>query len=117
VRVLQKAGFLITPKEHARHHSGGHDDHYCVVTGWMNPLLDRTGFWRGLERLVHAVTGAVPRASEEEWWARYHEDPSFMRDPLPTLFRLRAERDQTGAAKPPPQAVNDGGDPHTPAQG
>ena len=90
VRLLQKAGFLITPKEHARHHSGGHDDHYCVLTGWMNPPLDRIGFWRGLERVVQAVTGAVPRASDEEWAALHREDSSFMLDPLPILRRHRA---------------------------
>ena len=38
------------------------------------------------------MTGAVPRRSEEEWWARFREDPSFMLDPLPTLHKLRAQR-------------------------
>lgn len=90
VRLLQKGHLLITPKYHARHHSGAHDDNYCVVNGWMNPILDRTGFWRGLERVVHALTGAVPRESEGEWTARYREDPSFMLDPLPSLLKLRA---------------------------
>ena len=101
MRLLQKGHLLITPKYHARHHSRAHDDNYCVLNGWMNPLLDRTGFWRGLERVVHAVTGAVPRASEEEWWARFREDPSFMLDPLPALLALRAQRARARAGAGP----------------
>jgi hypothetical protein len=61
VRLLQRAGCLITPREHALHHRGDHGTHYCVVTGWMNPVLDRIRFFRRLEKLVFIVTGAAPR--------------------------------------------------------
>lgn len=92
VRLLQTAGLLITPREHALHHRGQHITHYCVVTGWMNPLLDATGFWRALEKAISALTGAVPRQNESEWLVRFREDPSFMLDPIPSLVELRRRR-------------------------
>ena len=51
-RALQRAGLILTPARHARHHRGGHDRAYCVTSGWLNPLLDGLGFFAGLERLV-----------------------------------------------------------------
>lgn len=89
IRFLQRAGFLITPSYHTVHHSCGHDIRYCVVNGWANIVCDRIGFWRRLERLVHALTGAVPRSNDHEWFARFREDPSFMRNPIPSLVALR----------------------------
>jgi ubiquitin-conjugating enzyme E2 variant len=92
VRLLQRAHVLITPRYHNLHHSGNHDRYYCVVTGWMNPICDGIGFFRGLEWIVHALTGAVPRQSDEEWKERFAKDPSFVHDPLPSLLELRAAR-------------------------
>jgi ubiquitin-conjugating enzyme E2 variant len=39
IRALQRAGILIAPERHARHHRG--DRAYAVVSGWSNALLDR----------------------------------------------------------------------------
>ena len=33
---------------------------YCILTGIMNPLLDRSHFFRHLERIVYRLTGNVP---------------------------------------------------------
>jgi ubiquitin-conjugating enzyme E2 variant len=52
-RLLQRLGLAVRPADHRRHHRN-HEQAYCVFTGWCNPLLDRTGFWRGLERLTGA---------------------------------------------------------------
>jgi hypothetical protein len=89
IRFLQSAHFLITPQYHARHHRENHDTHYCVVNGWMNPICDAIGFWRGLENVVHALTGAVPRRNDHEWFARFRKDRSFMSHPVPSLLELR----------------------------
>ena len=89
VRLLQRFHFLLSPAYHKVHHSGRHDIRYCVINGWANAVCDRLGFWRALERLVYAVTGAVPRHNDREWFSRYAEDPSFMRDPIPSLRTLR----------------------------
>ncbi len=54
VRWLQKSGLILSPARHAVHHSGPHDQGYCVTTGWLNPLLDRSRFFLRLERAVRA---------------------------------------------------------------
>ncbi len=46
---LQRYHLLLPPRHHARHHRGAHATHFCVVTGWMNPLVDRLGLFRALE--------------------------------------------------------------------
>lgn len=51
-RVLQRTGLLLAAEHHARHHAAPHDGHYCITTGWLNPLLDRTRFFRRLEALL-----------------------------------------------------------------
>jgi plasmanylethanolamine desaturase len=89
VRLLQRSPLLITPQYHAIHHGGTHVTHYCVVNGWANVVCDAIGFWRGLERVIHALTGAVPRRNDDEWLARYREDRSFMSDPVPSLLARR----------------------------
>ena len=96
VQFLQKAHILITPQYHALHHGGTHTTHYCVVTGWANVVCDAIGFWRGLEQLVVWLTGAVPRHNDDEWFARFREDRSFLTDPVPSLQQWR----QHGTARP-----------------
>ncbi len=55
VRALQRAGLILSREHHERHHRGAHATHYCITTGWLNPILDRTRFFRGLERLLAFV--------------------------------------------------------------
>jgi len=58
IRALQRAGILITPERHARHHRG--DRAYAVVSGWSNALLDRA--LARTEALL-AAFGAKPSGS------------------------------------------------------
>ena len=58
VTCLQKLYVLQTPRHHGRHHHGDKNSHYCVVTNFLNPLLEEVGFWRRLEQLVERVLGA-----------------------------------------------------------
>ena len=53
VGVLQRLGLVLSPASHSRHHRR-HDAAYCVTNGWMNPLLDRSGFFAALERRLPA---------------------------------------------------------------
>lgn len=62
-RFLQQRGLILTPEGHARHHGGNHDRAYCVTSGWLNPLLDRVGFFERLERIVAARPRARRRAT------------------------------------------------------
>ncbi|MCH8133493.1 MAG: hypothetical protein IIA30_13150 [Myxococcales bacterium] len=61
IRKLQRSGLILSRVRHARHHAL-HTGGYCISTGWLNGLLDATGFWRVLEKSIAFVTGAEPRA-------------------------------------------------------
>lgn len=64
VRRLQR-WHLILPSEHHRvHHAAPYATHYCITTGWLNPLLRSVDFHRRMERLVTAATGIEPRKDE-----------------------------------------------------
>lgn len=73
LKVAQKLRLVITPAYHHVHHGGDQTTRYCTVNGWANPLLDRIDFWRRLERLIHRVTGAVPREDDVRWQSHYRE--------------------------------------------
>ncbi len=53
--MLQKLKIVQTPSHHNQHHRKGKDTHYCVLTDFLNPILDRFHFWRGLEKLVYII--------------------------------------------------------------
>jgi plasmanylethanolamine desaturase len=52
IRMAQRTRLVLSPAHHSNHHSGPHLSHYCITTGWMNPVLDRIGFFRKLEWLL-----------------------------------------------------------------
>ena len=60
-KVLQKVGIAQDNADHRHHHKAPWSGNYCIVNGALNPLLDKTNFWRKWERGVHAVTGAEPK--------------------------------------------------------
>lgn len=58
VTILQWTGLFIPYEDHHPHHfdRGGRviakenaKDNYCVMTSWLNPLLDKIQFWRFME--------------------------------------------------------------------
>ncbi|EFJ49416.1 hypothetical protein VOLCADRAFT_89823 [Volvox carteri f. nagariensis] len=70
VVALQDSGLLIGRRMHGAHHKAPFEGNYCIVSGWWNPLLDSSGFFRALEKLIHDRTGVAPRCWEdplEEW--------------------------------------------------
>jgi len=52
IRLLQRIGLVLSPARHAIHHRDTHDRAYCVTSGWLNPLLDRTRFFARLEERI-----------------------------------------------------------------
>jgi ubiquitin-conjugating enzyme E2 variant len=62
VRWLQERKLLVSNEMHARHHLVPFPGNYTLVTGKTNRWADRTGFFRGLERLVYERMGLVPNA-------------------------------------------------------
>lgn len=61
IRWLQGAGLILQPQNHQRHHRSPFASHYCITTGWCNPILERVRFWKALERVVSWVSGLQPR--------------------------------------------------------
>jgi hypothetical protein len=47
---LQRRGWILSPEQHALHHSGDHDRAYCVTSGWLNAVFDGTGVLRGISQ-------------------------------------------------------------------
>jgi sterol desaturase/sphingolipid hydroxylase (fatty acid hydroxylase superfamily) len=62
VAWLQRSGLILSPAHHAAHHTAPFNRRYCITAGWLNLLLDGTGFFRALERAVTFATGAEPRS-------------------------------------------------------
>jgi hypothetical protein len=67
VAWLQRRRLILSPEHHRVHHAAPFATHYCITTGWCNPLLARLGWWRRLERCVTVLTGVRPRADDERY--------------------------------------------------
>lgn len=68
VTWLQRRGLILTPAHHDKHHQVPHDSHFCITTGWMNPVIDGVALFRRAERLlstlgVRASRTVGPRAT------------------------------------------------------
>lgn len=70
VTILQKLHLIQDARHHWEHHKKPHTTRYCVLTPWMNPVLDRFGFWRAVERLLVPVFGAPRREdlADRPWY-------------------------------------------------
>mgnify|MGYP001162881743 CR=1 FL=1 len=66
VGTLQRLHLLQTARHHSRHHQGSRDSHYCVLTNFLNPLLEEIQLWRRLERLAARLFGAACRDEAAE---------------------------------------------------
>jgi hypothetical protein len=54
---------ILSAAHHQGHHAG-HITRYCITTGWLNPLLDRAGFFRIAETVIQRVSRLRPRADD-----------------------------------------------------
>ena len=61
VSFLQDIHLLLTPRQHALHHTDPKNTYYCPVTNLLNPVLEFIGFWPKLEAVIEALTGATHR--------------------------------------------------------
>ena len=61
VSFLQDIHLLLTPRQHALHHTDPKNTYYCPVTNLLNPTLEFIGLWPKLEAVIEALTGATHR--------------------------------------------------------
>ena len=54
-RWLQRSRLVLEPSHHERHHTEPFNMHYCITTGWLNPLLNRIKFFRKLEAALRLL--------------------------------------------------------------
>jgi len=57
IMSLQKLNLTIGRISHAQHHIAPYDGNYCIVSGVWNKVLDESGFFRKLERIVYKMNG------------------------------------------------------------
>lgn len=55
VRALQRSRIILSPEHHRSHHAAPFESSYAITNGWLNPLLNRTRFFRRLERALLAL--------------------------------------------------------------
>ncbi|MDQ2974023.1 MAG: fatty acid desaturase family protein [Acidobacteriota bacterium] len=54
-RWLQRNRIVLEPSHHKLHHTPPFEMHYCITTGWLNPLLNKIKFFRRLEATLRFV--------------------------------------------------------------
>lgn len=54
-RALQDIGIVQSRAHHVGHHAEPMNSRYCILTDWLNPLLDRAGLWARLECGLEAI--------------------------------------------------------------
>lgn len=64
ITAVQKTGLLQSFQHHAQHHRKGKDTHYCVMTNFLNPVLEKVQFYQTIEKLIFELTGRQPRLDE-----------------------------------------------------
>ena len=67
VQFLQKSRLILSHEEHHRHHQNEFDTSYCIINGWMNPILEKIDYWRKLEKTITYLFGVEPRADDKFW--------------------------------------------------
>jgi ubiquitin-conjugating enzyme E2 variant len=55
VRILQRARLVLGPANHQTHHTEPFDRYYCITNGWLNPVLSKLRFFRGLEAMLRWI--------------------------------------------------------------
>jgi ubiquitin-conjugating enzyme E2 variant len=61
ITFFQQIGVLQSPVQHGNHHRGTKDTYYCVITDYLNPVLERLRFWPTLEWLIAQLFGVHRR--------------------------------------------------------
>lgn len=96
ISFLQDIRLLQTSRHHARHHTDPKNSHYCVLTNFVNPILDGLRFWNGLEWLLARTIGLKRRPDTSvhghgpgpDWLAE------FKRTPQPAPARKESNQPQ-----------------------
>jgi hypothetical protein len=50
--LIQKTGLIQSRKMHGYHHSAPFDVNYCILTNYLNPILNKIKFWIIIEWII-----------------------------------------------------------------
>jgi hypothetical protein len=64
-RWLQRKRLVLEPAHHNLHHTPPFEMHYCITTGWLNPLLNKIKFFRRLEATLRFVGIQTAKARDK----------------------------------------------------
>jgi len=59
IRLLQKSHLILSIPNHSVHHTIPFDKYYCITSGWLNPFLEKIGFFKKLKALIIRITSAL----------------------------------------------------------
>jgi len=92
INWLQRLHLILPPEHHAIHHHPPFARYYCITVGWMNWPLTKIQFFPMLERLISALSGAIPRQDDigERAALAIAVLPREPHDPSPQEARLPA---------------------------
>ena len=65
ITILQSFGILQSQQHHHLHHINTITC-YCILTNYLNPILDHFHFWRSLEALIDSVFNIKARIKSDE---------------------------------------------------
>lgn len=60
IAALQRVGVFQSPRHHGVHHGPDPTAHYCLITNFVNPVIDRVHLWARLEWVLEHVFGLPP---------------------------------------------------------
>lgn len=65
VRWLQRRRMVLEPSHHDLHHTEPFNMHYCITNGWLNPVMNKIGFFRKIEAALRRV-GIEPAPAQND---------------------------------------------------
>lgn len=66
VRFLQSMNLVLTPEVHKVHHKAPFDRYYCITAGWLNPVLEKVGFFHWIHVTFDWARPKVQRGGESK---------------------------------------------------
>ncbi|MBY0491672.1 MAG: fatty acid desaturase family protein [Gemmatimonadaceae bacterium] len=87
VRWLQRAGVLQSPAQHRAHHLDTRETNYCILSNFVNPVLERLRFWSALEWMLARGFGIARRGDVQRALMVLEREPEFFEAHAPTVAR------------------------------
>lgn len=98
VRWLQRIGVLQSPGQHRMHHLRTRETNYCILSDYVNPVLERVRFWPALEWFLARGFGITRRGDVQRALIVLEREPEFFGQYLPVVRRRVAAEVATAKA-------------------